>query len=115
MVGCRKCPPWVQGGHFAVSWEALFVEGRVGEIYVFLVHLLFGQFDGFAEALEMDNLPFPEEANDVIYVRVVGQAKDVVIGEAGLLLCGDRIRTTSSVFRGIQLIRDAVNFVLQAF
>ena len=63
----------------------------------------------------MDDFPLPQEADHVVDIRVVGQAEDVVVGEAGFLLCGDRIRTTSSVFRGIQLIRDAVNFVLQAF
>ena len=42
----------------------------------------------FAETLEMDNLAFPEEANDIIYVRIVRQAENVVIGEAGFLLCG---------------------------
>ena len=48
----------------------------------------------FAETLEMDNLSLPEKANYVIYVWVVGQAKDVVIGKAGFLLCGDLARTT---------------------
>ena len=33
----------------------------------------------------MDDLALPQEANHVIYVRVVGQAEDVVVGEAGFL------------------------------
>lgn len=53
LVGCRKCPPWVQGGHFAESLGLLFVESRVGEIHVFLVHLLLGQFDSLAETINM--------------------------------------------------------------
>lgn len=87
-------PALGSGRAFCRETGLLFVECRVGEVHVFLVHFLLGQLDGFAEALEMDNLPFPEEANDVIYVRVVGQAKDVVIGEAGLLFWCDLVRTT---------------------
>lgn len=41
-----------------------------------------------AKALEVHDLSLPQEADDVIYVRVVGQTEDVVIGEAGLLLGG---------------------------
>lgn len=48
----------------------------------------------FAEALEMHDLPGPQELDDVVDVRVVGQAQDVVIGDPGLLLCGNHIRTT---------------------
>lgn len=39
----------------------------------------------FAKALEMDDLPLPEEFDDVIDIRVVRQPQDVVIGRAGLL------------------------------
>ena len=42
----------------------------------------------------MDNLAFPEEANDIIYVRIVRQAENVVIGEARFLLWCDLVRTT---------------------
>ena len=48
----------------------------------------------FAEPLEMDDLPFPQKTDDVVHVRIVGQAEDVVVGKAGFLLCGDLARTT---------------------
>lgn len=57
LVGCRKCPPWVQGGHFAESLGLLFVESRVGEIHVFLVHLLLGQFDSLTEISDLSKSP----------------------------------------------------------
>ncbi len=41
----------------------------------------------FAKTLEMDNFPFPEETDHIVDVRIIRQAEDVVIGEAGLLLC----------------------------
>lgn len=34
----------------------------------------------------MDNFPLPQEADHVVDIRVVGQAEDVVVGEAGFLL-----------------------------
>lgn len=64
------------------------VKGRVGEIDVPGIHLLLAQTQTFTEPLEVDDLPLPEEADHVIYVRVVRQPQDVVIGDPGLLLGG---------------------------
>ena len=64
------------------------VEGGVGEVDVFGVHFLLAQAQAFSEALEVNDLPLPQKADDVVHVRVVGQAEDVVIGQAGLLLGG---------------------------
>lgn len=33
-----------------LGWWSLFIKGRVGKVYVLLVHALFGQGDRFAEA-----------------------------------------------------------------
>lgn len=41
----------------------------------------------FAESLEVYDLPRAEEPDDIIYVRVVTETEDIVIGDAGLLLC----------------------------
>lgn len=65
----------------------LLIEGRVDEVEIFLVHLLLGQAQALAEALEMHDLPGPQELDDIVDVRVVGQAQDVVIRYARLLLC----------------------------
>ena len=76
-------PRWPQragcGGACFVR-RGLFVEGWVGVIDVLLVQLLPHLLDGAAEALEVDDLPLPEEADDVGDVGVVlGQAEDVVV------------------------------------
>jgi hypothetical protein len=39
----------------------------------------------FAKTLEVHDLPRPQELDDVVDVRIVGQAEDVVVGDAGLL------------------------------
>lgn len=70
------------------------VEGGVGKIDVFRVHLLLAHPQALAEALEVHDLPLPQEPDNVVDVRVVAQAQNVVIGEPSLLLCCNHIRTT---------------------
>ena len=41
----------------------------------------------FAEPLEVDNLPFPQELDGVPHIRVVGETENVVVGHSGLLFC----------------------------
>ena len=87
----KKMPPDDSGGVF------LFVEGGVHIVDVFLVHLLTGQLQALAEALEMHHFPGPQELDDVVDVRIIAEPQDVVVGGAGLLLCcevtGAEIRT----------------------
>ena len=73
---------------------ALFVEGRVHEVHVFLIQLVAGQAQPLAEALEVDHFPGPQEADGIIDIRVIGQAENVVVCRAGFLLCCDLVRTT---------------------
>ena len=72
----------------------LFVKRRVGKVDVFLVHLLLGQTHRLAEALEVNDLPLTQEADDVVDIRIVGHAQDVVVGNPGLLLWYYRPRET---------------------
>ena len=72
------------------------VERRIGEIDVSGVHFFLAQPQTLAEALEVDDLPLAQEADGVVHVRVVGQPQDVVVGETGLLLWCDLVRTTFS-------------------
>ena len=76
-------PPESSGGVF------LFVEGRIHIVDVFLVHLLTGQLQALAEALEMHHFPGPQELDDVVDVRIVAEPQDVIVGGAGLLFCCD--------------------------
>ena len=53
----------------------------------------------------MDDLPLPQEADDVVYIWGVGKAQNVVIGEAGFLFCCNGVRTA---------FLEAVIFIVQA-
>ena len=46
----------------------------------------------FTETLEVHDLTGTQELDDVADVRIVGDAQDVVVGHAGLLLCCEVLR-----------------------
>ena len=64
---------------------SLHIKCRVHIIYIFLIQLFPQQLNGFAEALEMDDLPFPEEFDHVIDVRIIGKPQNIVVSDAGFL------------------------------
>ena len=41
----------------------------------------------FAKPLEMDNFTLTQETDDVVYIGIVREAENIVIGDAGFLLC----------------------------
>ena len=70
-------------------FASVFVYAVFGviSVIVFLIELLLGAPEGFAEALKMHDLALTEEADDVIDVGIVREAEDIIIGDARLLLC----------------------------
>lgn len=64
----------------------LQIDCRIHAVYVSLVKLLAQQLNGFPEALEMDDLPLPEELDHIVYIWVVRKTKNIVIGYPSLLL-----------------------------
>ena len=64
----------------------LQIDGRIHGVDIALIQLPAQQVDGLAEPLEMNDLPFPEEFDDVVDVGIVAEPEDVVIGDPGLLL-----------------------------
>ena len=85
-------------GNAKYPGDNLAVERRVREVdVVFLRHPVFGKPETFAEPLEVYDLPRTEEADDVVHVRIVAEAEDIVVGNAGLLLCCVLVRTISPV------------------
>ena len=88
----------------------LFVKRGVGKVHIFLIHALFGQGDCLAKALEMDDFALTQEADDVVDIRIVGEAENVVVGESGLLLCCDLVKTTFQLF--MESSRSAMRSIL---
>lgn len=43
----------------------------------------------------MDYLPLAQELDNVVYVRVIAEAQDVIVGDAGFLLCRQILRQIS--------------------
>ena len=65
---------------------SLQIDGGIHAVNIALVEFPPQQLDGLPEALEVDDLPLPEELDDVVDVRIIAQTQDVVVGDPGLLL-----------------------------
>ena len=72
------------------------VKGGVGKIDVFGIHLLLTQPQALAKALEVDDLPLPQEADDVVHIGIIAETQNVIVGDPGLLFWCDSVRTTFS-------------------
>ena len=64
----------------------LQIDRRVHIVYVLLIQLLPQQLHRLAKALEVDDLPLPQELDDIIHIRVVRDAQNIVVGSSGFLL-----------------------------
>ena len=65
------------------------------------------QLGRFSEALEVDDLPFPQELDHVVHVRVVRQPQDVVIGYPCFLPCYKSNMQPVTVFPVTVMVRRA--------
>lgn len=72
----------------------LHIECRIHIVYVLLIQLFPQQLNSFPEPLEMHDLPFPEELDHIVDIRVIRQPQDVIVGYPCFLLCCNHIRTT---------------------
>lgn len=72
------------------------VERGVDKIEVLLIHFLLRQTQALSEALEMDNFPLTQELDHIIDIRVIRQAKNIVIGHPCFLFWCNHIRTNFS-------------------
>ncbi len=64
-----------------------FVKGGIDRVKVFGIQIVLRNTQGIGEALVMNNLSFPQKFDGIPYVGVVGEAENVVVGGASLLLC----------------------------
>lgn len=48
-----------------------YIKGRVHIVYVLLIQFLPKQLYSFTEALEVYDLPFPEELDHIVYIRII--------------------------------------------
>ena len=81
------------GGVFRAADRDL-IKCRVVQIDIFRVHLFFAQAQALTKALEVYDLTFTQKTDDVVYIGVVTQTENIVVGFAGLLLCCKGNETT---------------------
>ena len=76
-----------RGSELLGAPAALLVKGRIDEVHIFLVHFFLGKAQAFAKALKMDDFSGTQEFDDIVYIRVIGEAQNVVISHTRFLLC----------------------------
>ena len=86
--------------HFACSAgyagaRSTFAGVLLNEEIMFPVQIVPRNLEGFAESLEMHNLPFPQETQRGKHFGVIRHINKIFIGTAGFLLCRTRINTNS--------------------
>ena len=69
-----------------IQMRFLNIKSRIHIVHIILIQFLPQQFHSLAKPLEMDDFPLPEELDHIIYIRIIGQAEDVIIGHPCLLL-----------------------------
>ena len=81
-------------------WKmGLAVKAGVHEIDILLIQPVLGQAQALAEALEVDDLPLPQELDDVVDVRIIGQPQNIVIGYPCFLLWHGKIIATKYILK----------------
>ena len=65
----------------------LDVKSWVHSIYILLIQFFAKKLYRFAKTLEMNDFPFSQEFDHIVYIRVIGQSQNVVIGHTRLLFC----------------------------
>ena len=86
----------IRGGTITAPIFALYINRRIHKIHIPLVQLLPQPLQALTEPLEVDDLPFPQEADHVIHIRVVAQPQDIVVGHPGLLFRRQILRQVSN-------------------
>ena len=80
-------------GTASFGWLPL-IKGWIKGVEVLGIQLVGENAQAFTEALEMDDLPLPQELDGIPHVGVVGETKDVVVGHPSFLFWCDAVRTT---------------------
>ncbi len=65
----------------------LFIKRRIDRIEILAVEMILRDAKGIAKALIMHDLALAQIFDGIAHIRIVAQAKDIVVGHARLLLC----------------------------
>lgn len=75
-------------------FQVLHVDGRVHAVYILLIQLFPKQLDSLSKPLEVDNLPFPQEFDHIVHIRIITESQNVIIGHSRFLLWYVELFTT---------------------
>ena len=64
----------------------LNIKRGIHAVHILLIQLFTQLLHAFSEALEMDDLPFPQELDHIVHIRIIGKTQNIIVGGACLLL-----------------------------
>jgi hypothetical protein len=64
----------------------LHIEGGIHIIYISLVQFFTQELYGLAKTLEVDYLAFPQEFDYIIYIGIIAEPQNIIVGYPCLLL-----------------------------
>lgn len=65
---------------------SLHIKGRIHIVNILLVQFFPQKLHSFAKTLEMDDFSLPEEFDHIIYIRIIAEPENIVVGDPCLLL-----------------------------
>ncbi len=75
------------------------VKSRIHKIDVLLVKFFPQQLHGFTKTLEMNNFPLPQELYYIVYIGIVTQTQNVIVGYSCFLLWHGKIIATKYILK----------------
>ena len=70
------------------------IKGGIEGVEVFGIEGVLGHAQGIRKALVVYDLPLTQELDGILNVGIIDKAQDVVVGDAGFLLCCNRKSTS---------------------
>ena len=65
----------------------LQIDGRIHIVYILQVQLFSQQLNSLTKALEVNDFPLPQEFDHIVYIRIIRNTQNIIIGRSGLLFC----------------------------
>ena len=72
----------------------LQIDGRIHIVYILLVQLFSQQLNSLTKALEVNDFPLPQEFDHIVYIRIIRNTQNIIIGRSGLLFWHAKITGT---------------------
>lgn len=71
-----------------------FIEGRIECVKVFRIQVILNDSERFTKPLEVNDFTFAEEFDRLSHIRIVNEAKDIIVSCSCFLFCCTFVKPT---------------------